>query len=94
MRHQHIVELQCGQRMRRHDINAFCDFQASAVGIHNEGADASGTWRLTCASKHHIKIGNAAIGNPSLQAIQTIAIGRIKRTALHGGHVRPRVGLA
>ena len=79
--------------MWRHHINALRYFQARAVSIHNESANAPGARRLTCACKHHVKIGNAPIGNPSLQTIQAITIGSSKRTALHSGYIRSCIGL-
>ena len=87
MWHPHIVETQSGQWMGRHHVDALGNLKSWHIGIHNECADAPSTWRITCARKHHVKIGNSAIGNPSLETIQAIAVGRFNGTALHGRHV-------
>ena len=79
--------------MGRYHIDAFCNFQTWRVGIHNEGANASSARRLTRPSKHHVKIGNAAVRNPSLETIQAISLWCVNGTALHGGHIGARIGL-
>jgi hypothetical protein len=57
------------------------------MGVNDEGADAFGAGGVIGARKHHIKVGDATIGNPRLLAIQHVVTTHTLGAATHGGHV-------
>jgi hypothetical protein len=80
-----------------HHVNALGHLETGGVGIHDERADAPGPRGLARAGKQHVKVGNAAVGDPGFFAIQhpTLAqcITHALRAAGHGRHVGARLRL-
>ena len=64
------------QRMRRHHVDAFGNLDALGFGIDQKCRKPLGARRLAGAGEDDIDIGNAAIGNIGLLAIEN-------ETALH-----------
>ena len=71
-RHAAAGETQRRQRMRRDDLDTAGDLQAWRVGVDDEGGQPLGARRFAAAREHHVVIGDAAVGNPGLQAVDAI----------------------
>ena len=68
--------------MRRDHLDALGDRQALGVGRHEEGGKALGAGRLAGAGEDHVEIGDAAVGDPGLLAVEDVAV-----AVARGGHV-------
>ena len=88
-----VVKLERGQRVGRDHVDALFNRQTGRIRIDNESRDAACAGRFARAGEHHIKVGDAAVADPGLAAVQHIAVGRGGGAALHGGHVGARIGL-
>ncbi|CPQ85168.1 Uncharacterised protein [Bordetella pertussis] len=73
-------------------FDALGDLQPRRAGIDHERADAARAGRLAGAREHAIEIGDAAVGDPGLLAIEHIAVAVGARLAGKRRHVRTRLG--
>ena len=60
--------------MRRDHLQPFRDREAGCIGRHQERRNALGARRLAGACEHGIEIGDAAVRDPGLFAVQHIAV--------------------
>ena len=77
-RHPAILEAQGRERMRRDQRDALGDREARRVGIDDEGGQALGAGALARAREHDVEVGDAAVRDPGLAAVQdeALAVGR------------------
>ena len=75
-RHPAILECKTGQRMRCDDLEPLGNLQTRRVGRHHDGREAAGSRRSAGAGEDHIMVGDAAIGNPGLLAVENILVAR------------------
>jgi hypothetical protein len=68
-RHAHRVEREPRQRMRRDHVDALGHREPRRVGIDHEGGQAPGARRLAGSGEHHVMVGDAAVGDPCLLAV-------------------------
>ena len=73
--------------MWRDHIETFGDLQAGRVGGNDERGQASGAWLLTGSREDDIKIGDAAIGNPGLLAVQNVTVTVARSRHFNSGDV-------
>ena len=69
-RHAAAVELEPRERMRRDHVDALGDRQARRVGRHDERRDAARAGRLARAREHAVEVGDAAVRDPRLAAVE------------------------
>ena len=86
-RHPAIGETQPRQRVRRDHFDARGDLETGRAGVDDEGRDAARAGRLAGAGEHHVEVGDAAVGNPGLLAIDHRVVALDMRAALHRGDV-------
>ena len=67
--------------MRRDHVDALGDREARGVGVDDEGGDAARARRLAGAREHDVKIGDAAVGDPGLLAVEHIGVAVASRAA-------------
>src|SRR5688572_540255 len=86
--------------MRRDHVDPLLDLEARSIGIDDECRDSLGSRRAIrpllsrCRScEHAVEVGDAAVRNPGLGAVEHVVIPFTTRGALHGGYVRTRIGL-
>ena len=60
--------------MRRDDVDAFRDREAGRVGVDDEGADAAPAGRLAGAREHDVEVGDAAVRDPRLLAVDHVGV--------------------
>ncbi|KAG1273939.1 hypothetical protein G6F64_015241 [Rhizopus arrhizus] len=77
--------------MRRDQFDALADLETRGVGIHDERADTARARRLAGTGEDDVEVGDAAVGNPGLGAVQHIVVAVQPGFAGQGGHVRPGV---
>ena len=73
-RHRDALEFQPRQRMRRDDIDALGDRKARQVGRDQKGRKPLGAGAFAGSREHDIEIGDAAVGDPGLLAVEHIAV--------------------
>ena len=100
LRHAAVAESQRGERMRRDHVDALLDLETRRIGIDNERSDSLGAGRAVRPllpgrgpCEHAVEIGDAAVRNPGLGAVQDVVIAVATRRALHRRHVRARLRL-
>ena len=86
-------EPQPRQRMRRDHFDAFGDVEAGRPGLDNEGGDAAGAGRFAGTGEDHVEVGNAAVGDEGLLAVDHVVAALGPRRGGHGGDVRAGLGL-
>ena len=69
-RHAAAGELEARERMRRDHVDALGDRQARRVGRHDERRDAARAGRVARAREHAVEIGDAAVRDPRLAAVE------------------------
>ena len=72
-RHAAVVEAQPRQRMRRDHLDALGNRQAGIAALDDEGRKPARARRFAGARKHHVKIGDAAVRNPGLFAVEHVS---------------------
>ena len=100
--HAAALEHQGGQRVRRHHRNVGRVVQARCAGIDNEGADATAAACGVGLGEHAVEVGDAAVADPGLAAVQKIRIVFLACNAIgasagslqfHSSDVRAGLGL-
>ena len=91
-------EAQPRQRVRRDDLDALGDLEARRAGLHQEGAQAvraaaRGGVAFAGAGEDAVEVGDAAVADPGLLAVEHIGIAVVTRRAGDGGDVGTRLGL-
>ena len=91
-------EAQAGERVRRDDVDALGDREAGRVGVDDEGADAARALRrrivlVAGAREDDVEVGDAAVRDPGLLAVEDVAVAVGARRARHRGDVGAGVGL-
>ena len=81
------------ERMRRDHVDARVDVEARRRGFHDERADALRAGRVGLAREHGVEIGDAAVGDPGLGAVEHDPAVLLARAGGHRRDVRARVGL-
>ena len=81
------------QRMRSDHFDALGDVEAGRSGLDHEGGDAAGAGRFAGTGEDHVEIGNAAVGDESLLAIEHVVAALGPRRGRHGGDVGAGLGL-
>ena len=66
--------------------------EARGVGRDQEGGDALGA-RAAGAGEDDVEVGDAAVGDPGLVAVEDVAVAVAGGGEVHGGHVGARRGL-
>ena len=89
-----IVELQRGQRVRRHHRNVLAGVQAGRGGVDDEGGDAARAGCRVGLGKGDIEIGDVAIADPGLAAVDGPAAFHLGRAGGHGAGVGAGIGFA
>ena len=79
--------------MRRDHLDALGDAESRQAGIDDEGGDATASFALAGAGEHDVKIGDAAVGDPGLLAVEHIGVAVFARGAAERCHVRSGVRL-
>ena len=82
------------QGVWRHHMQVGRAVQARVVRIHDEGCDAARTGFWVGFGKHHIKVGDAAVADPGLLALEHMACGAGLGAGQHARHIRPGIGFA
>src|SRR5262245_3695301 len=72
--HATSIEAQPRQRMWRYDLQPFGDLQAGIISFNDESGQPPRSRRFPGSRKDNIEIGNAAVGNPGLFAVEDEAI--------------------
>ena len=78
--------------MRRDDVDPLGNAEAGRIGRHDEGREAARTGRLAGAGEDDITIGDAAVGNPGLQAVEAILPADMGRRGGHGRDIGTGIG--
>ena len=73
-RHGDALELQPRQRMRRDDVDPLGDGKARQFSGQQKSGEALGAGAFAGAREHHVEVGDAAVGNPGLLAVEHIAV--------------------
>ena len=73
-RHGDALEFQARQRMRRDHIDALGDGKARQFSGHQKRGEALGAGAFAGAREHHVEIGDAAVGDPGLLAVEHKAV--------------------
>ena len=68
-----LREAQARQRVRRDHVDALGDLEARRAGIDDEGRDAARARRFAGAREHDVEVGDAAVGDPGLLAVEHVA---------------------
>ena len=85
----HVGEFERGERVRRDHPDALAVVEPRRAGIDDEGGDALGARRLAGAGEEDVEIGDAAVGDIGLGAVDDDSRRRSARGAgLHRGDVR------
>jgi hypothetical protein len=79
--------------VRRDDFDALGDLEARRVGVDDEGADAARTRCFAGAGEDHVEVGDAAVGDPGLFAVEDIVVAVGARARSHGADVGAGLGL-
>ena len=79
--------------MRSDHFDALGDVEAGRPGLDHEGGDAAGAGRFAGTGEDHIEIGNAAVGDEGLLAVDHVVAALGPRRGGHGGDVRAGLGL-
>ncbi len=79
----HALHAQGRQRMRRDDLQPLGNLQPRGVGGHQEGRQAARPRRLAGAGKKDVEVGDAAVRDPGLLALdQPAALTRVAVVAV------------
>jgi hypothetical protein len=78
--------------MRRDHIDALGDVEAGRIGIDDEGADAARARLLAGAREHDVEVGDAAVGNPGLFAVEHVVVAVPRRRACMAATSDPACG--
>ena len=81
-RHATPSKAQARQRMRRDDLEPLGDRQPRRVGGHEEGGEALGAGRLAGAGEDDVEVGDAAVGDPGLLAVEQVAVAVARRRSV------------
>ena len=100
-RHAAITESKSRERMRRDDVSMRREIDSPGVAasttkalIPSAGDGAVGAHvRAASACEHAVEVRNAAVRDPCLLTVQTVAIRRAGGAAAEGGNIGARVGL-
>ena len=65
----HVGEFERGERVRGDHPNALAVVEAGRVGVDDEGGDALRAGRLAGAGEQDVEIGDAAVGDVGLGAV-------------------------
>ena len=65
-----FVKRSLRQWVRRDDLDALGDLEARGAGFDDEGRDPARARRLAAADEDHVEVGDAAVGDPGLLAVQ------------------------
>ncbi len=88
-----LGELEPRERMRRDHFDTLGDDESRHAGIDDEGGDAAAAFALAGAGEHDVKIGDAAVGDPGLLAVEHIGVAVLAGGAAERCHVRSGVRL-
>ena len=69
-RHAAVREAQACQRVRRDHVDALGDLEARRAGFDDEGRDAARARRFAAAGEDDVEVGDAAVGDPGLLAVE------------------------
>ena len=76
--------------MRRDDVDAVLDDQSRRLRVDHIGGKSLRTGRFAGAGEDHIMIGDPAIGDPCLHAVDPNVIRPVRRRrGAHGGDIGP-----
>ena len=64
-----------------------------SVAVDEEARDAVGAGFRIGLGEHHVDVGNGAVGDEGLRAVQNVLVTVEHRRGAHGRHVRSGVGL-
>ena len=88
-RHAAGIEAQRRERMRRDHVDALGDAQAGRVGLDQEGRQPARARRLAGAGEDDVMVGDAAIRDPGLLAVDAdMAVAVRRRRRRHRGDIR------
>ena len=93
LRHPHIAEPQPPQRMRRDHLQPLDHLEARQARGHDEGRQPARPRRLAGAGENRVDIGDAAVRDPGLLAVQNVAVAVLGGGHAGIGHVRSGLGL-
>ena len=89
-----IGKLQRGQRVRRHHSDVLRRIKPRRVGVHDKGGNAARAGLRVGFGEHAVVVGDAAVADPGLAALQgDAAFGKARRGG-HGARVRAGLCLA
>jgi hypothetical protein len=91
--HAAAVEAQPCQRVRRDDLDALGDLQPRRAGLDHEGREAARTRCFAGAGEDDVEVGDAAVGDPGLLAVQHRSAPSRVGTRAWPRHVGAGVGL-
>ena len=86
-----IFKAQASERVGSDDFNALGNFESGRGGIDDERGDRAGARRFTGPCEQNVEVGDAAVGDPGLFAVQDVRVTIAARFALQGGDVGARV---
>ncbi len=64
-----VLEFQPGERVRGDHLEPLGDGEAGRVGVDDEGRETAGASALTRAGEDDVEVGDAAVGDPRLLAV-------------------------
>jgi hypothetical protein len=92
-RHAGALEAKLGQRMGCHRLEPGGDVEAPGIGVHDERREASCARRLAGPREDHVVVGDAAVRDPGLGAVEHEGVALAARGRADARGIGPRLGL-